>query len=115
MQLTPTGDKTSSRSSAGKSSDARDLLFVLPSAFAASALFIWWFMHNDLPTVFAWVCGVLLFLSPVLTVYTLAILAIYIRRRNTVGVLLALVYLLGLGFASLVLIGLVIHGIALQT
>jgi hypothetical protein len=104
--------------SANHRSDAKDLLVSLPSVLSAAALFACWVALGSgqhWATLLRSTCGLFFWLSPLMTIYTLGAGVFYVRRRNPVGVFLALVSLPVLGFGSYMAYMVLTHGIALNT
>ena len=103
------------------SGDAIDLLWVLPSVVSAAPLFLYWcgmYGPLHLPKFFSGVLGialgVVLCLSPLLTIYSVGVFIFYLFRRNPVGLFLAGCSLPLFGYASFVVYAVIAHGIPLQ-
>ncbi len=93
---------------ASRSRDAKDLLLSLPSVLSAAALFVY---GLGVLVRFQW----LILLVPVMTIYTFGTFIYYARKRNLVGLFLALISLPVLGFVSFMAFMIMLHGIALNS
>jgi hypothetical protein len=115
MQLSHQNDSLKARDSTARRR-VRDLLLLAPSI--AWALIMVWFWSNgfNYPQmgVSPWFSWLVFFLGPVVTIYTVVIGILFIRRRNMIGLAIVLCSLPPLVFACIGGLGLYLHGIRIQ-